>query len=75
MLVTYICSKCDGKRFLTSVIKAPVLCKQCNESMYLKQDNISTDSQTTEEARFLADEALYNTIGDRISKKHRVKHL
>lgn len=75
MLIIYNCTNCDGKRFLTAVSKDVVLCKKCNARMSVQQGNISSDSQTTEEARYMADEALYNTVGDRINDKHRVRHL
>lgn len=74
MLLTYICEKCGSKRFFTSVKTETPTCNKCGGAMSLKKDNITHDSFTTEEARFLADEALYNTVADRISKKHRVKH-
>ena len=38
--------------------------------MSRSSDNITADVRTSEEARYLGDEALYNTIGSRISEKH-----
>jgi len=74
MLITYTCPKCNSQRFLTSV-KEGVTCKECGTEMKCKRDNPATSSLTTEEARFIADEALYNTIGDRIAGTHRARHL
>ena len=74
MLITYTCPKCNAQRFLTKV-KDEVECKECGTIMNCKRDNPATGSLTTEEARFMADEALYNTIGDRIAGVHRARHL
>lgn len=42
--------------------------------MTRSSDNITADVMTSEEARYLGDEALYNTVGSRISEKHS-KHF
>lgn len=42
--------------------------------MQRSSDNITADVMTSEEARFLGDEALYNTIGNRINDKYS-KHF
>jgi len=64
MMIVYECPKCKSKRVLSS-IQEKVLCKKCESEMFLKKDNIHSDSLTTEESRFMADEAMYNTLGDR----------
>jgi hypothetical protein len=37
--------------------------------------DVAVEVMTTPEARYLGDEALFNTIGDRVSKKHRIRHV
>lgn len=74
MIIKYYCNKCNKTRAFSSVQKDKVLCKGCGSEMKLKKDNISINSMTTEEARFLADEALFCTVEDRVSGKTRVRH-
>lgn len=75
MLIEYKCKKCNSERCFSSIQKDKVLCKKCGSEMDPLRENISIDQYTTEEARYLADEAIYNTIGDRYSQKHRLEHL
>lgn len=75
MFIEYKCKKCGAERCFSAVQKDKVVCKKCGSEMESTQDNISIDQYTTPEARYLADEAIYNTIGDRYSQKHRLEHL
>lgn len=43
--------------------------------MQMLKGNVVSEVMTTPEARYLGDEALFNTVADRISNKHRTKHL
>lgn len=74
MLIIYHCTKCEGKRYFSNVQTKTVQCKNCNSEMQRSSDNITADVMTSEEARFLGDEALYNTVGNRINDKHS-KHF
>lgn len=40
----------------------------------MPKSDITSEIFTTEEARYLGDEAIFNTIGKRISNKHSTKH-
>lgn len=74
MFIKYICPNCNSSRSFTSVQKNKVLCKECNTEMILPRNDITSEVFSTPEARYLGDEALFNTIGKRISDKHDVKH-
>lgn len=74
MLIVYSCKNCNAKRYFSSVQSGEVRCKKCNGEMSRSSDNITADVMTSEEARFLGDEALYNTVGSRISSTHS-KHF
>lgn len=70
MLIVYTCKNCGAKRYFSNVQNENVLCKKCNGEMSRSSDNITAEVMTSEEARYLGDEALYNTVGSRISEKH-----
>lgn len=42
--------------------------------MDLQKSQLAVEVMTTEESRYLADEALYSTVADRVSDKTRVRH-
>ncbi len=69
MIITYVCKNCGSKRFLSKV-EENVLCKKCSSVMEIPRSEINSDSITTQEARFIADEALYNTVGSRMLGYH-----
>lgn len=69
MIITYVCKNCGSKRFLSKV-EENVLCKKCSGVMEISRSEINSDSITTQEARFIADEALYNTVGSRMLGYH-----
>ena len=64
MIIQYNCEKCGSKRFLSKV-ENKVFCKSCGSEMEVLRKDVHSDTYTTEESRFIADEALYNTVGDR----------
>lgn len=74
MLIIYQCSNCDSRRFFSSVQTEDVFCKNCNSKMDTPKNNVSSEIKTSEEARYLGDEALYNTVGSRITDK-KSRHL
>lgn len=73
MLITYCCKNCNKSRYFTSVQSTTVNCKDCNSEMLLKRGDVSSSIMTTEESRFLGDEAIYNTVGRQVAAK-RSKH-
>ena len=76
MLIKYNCTNpnCAEVRYFSSVQTELPLCKKCGSNMTDKKTNIVVEVMTTPESRFMGDEALFNTVGDRVSKKHRVRH-
>lgn len=74
MFIKYICPNCKEIRYLSSIKKEDVLCKKCGNKMEVSKKNTSVEILSTPEARYLGDEAMYNTIGNRISEKHNRKH-
>lgn len=74
MFIKYVCSKCNKKRVFSAVQKDKVFCKGCGAEMSLQKGDLVVEVMTTPEARFMADEALFNTIADRVSDKTRVRH-
>lgn len=74
MFIKYICPKCNNSRVFSSVKKEKVLCKSCNIEMLLPRTELNSEIFTTPEARYLGDEALFNTVGKRVSAKHNIKH-
>lgn len=77
MFIKYICSNpgCKSTRVFSSVKSEKVICDKCNSEMLLEKNNVTSEVFTTPEARYLGDEALFNTVGKRISNKHTAKHL
>lgn len=74
MFIKYVCPKCEKKRVFSSVQNGTVNCKSCGTKMDLQKGQIAIQEMTTEESRYLADEALFSTIADRVSDKTRVVH-
>lgn len=74
MFIKYVCPNCKNSKCYTSVQKEKVLCKNCKTEMILPRTDITSEIFTTEEARYLGDEAIFNTVGKRVSDKHSVKH-
>lgn len=74
MLIKYICKNCNSKRIFSSIQKEIPLCKICNSEMKLCKNNVAVNIFSTPESRYLGDEALFGTIADRISGKHKQKH-
>ena len=74
MFIKYICDNCKSKRVFSTVQKDTILCKKCNNKMKLCKDCISVNVMSTPEARYIGDEAMFGTIGDRISGKHKQNH-
>lgn len=68
MFIKYYCKNCGNIRVFSSK-KDSVMCDKCNSVMYCNEGNKSIVINSSEEARYLADEALFNSIGDRIGKK------
>lgn len=74
MFIKYVCPKCNSSRVFSTVKKEKVFCKNCNAEMFLPKSEVTSEVFTTPEARYLGDEAIFNTIGKRISTKHNAKH-
>lgn len=74
LFIKYICPKCNKKRVFSTVQNESVTCKECGTKMDLQKSQLAVEVMTTEESRYLADEALYSTIADRVSDKTRVRH-
>lgn len=68
MIIKYTCPKCKKTRTFT-VPKKDVKCKECDVLLERSLTNISIDSYTTEESRFMNDEAMFGTIGKRVEEK------
>lgn len=64
MIIKYKCPKCSTVRTFTR-IKKDAKCNDCDVLLERVLTNISVDSFTTEESRFINDEAIYNTMGKR----------
>ena len=75
MIIKYFCKNCQKKRFLTKLSSTDVICPNCNSIMELEKDNITIEMNSTEEDRFIADEALFNTVGARVTGRHENMHL
>lgn len=73
MLIKYTC-ECGSKRFFSSVQNDKVFCKNCGKEMQTLRDNLGSEILTTEESRYLGDEAIFNTIGKRVSNKKDIHH-
>lgn len=70
MVIQYTCPSCNSKRYFTSTQDKEVLCVKCNTKMETRKGGIAIKVESSEEARFMGDEALFNTLGNRISGKH-----
>lgn len=68
MFIKYYCKKCGNTRVFSNK-KDFIVCNKCGSNMYCNDNNKGIIINSSEEARYLADEALFNSIGDRISKK------
>lgn len=67
MMLTYKC-ECGEERIFTRP-QEKVTCKKCGTEMNRVQGEVNTSIMTFEEDRFMADEALFNSIGNRVGKK------
>lgn len=67
MILKYKCPKCETVRTFTR--PKEVKCDKCDVLLERVLTNISVDSFTTEETRFVNDEAMYGTIGKRIEER------
>lgn len=74
MIIIYKCENCDSKRYFSTVQISEVVCKKCNSKMIQPKTEVTSEVMTTEESRYLGDEALYNTVGGRVSEKYS-KHF
>lgn len=74
MLIIYFCENCNSKRYFTSIKSDIVNCVNCNIPMITQKTNIASEVKSTEDSRFFGDEAIYNTVGSRITEK-RSKHF
>lgn len=70
MIITYKCTDCNKSRYFSSIQKEKVTCKECGKEILPEKGNIGVSLMTTEESRFMGDEAIYNTVGKRVSGKH-----
>lgn len=68
MFIDYKCPKCGDVRTFT-VPKTDVKCNKCGVLLERNLTNISIDSYTTEESRFINDEAMFGTIGKRVEER------
>lgn len=75
MFIKYTCAKCGKTRCFSKIQTDEVICPNCNTVMTTPRADVAVEVMTTPEARYLGDEALFNTIGDRVSKKHRIRHV
>lgn len=68
MFIKYECPNCGKVRTFT-VAKKDVKCDECKVLLRRNLTNISIDSYSTEESRFMNDEAMFGTIGKRVDEK------
>lgn len=73
MLIKYICKNCNEERYFSNP-QENVICKKCGNKMISEKDDIAVSVLSTEESRYLGDEAMFNTIGNRISNKINSRH-
>lgn len=73
MIIKYTCPNCNNTKAFATIQKNPVLCSNCKTEMTTSKTKIAIEVMTSEEARFIGDEALFNTVGDRISGRYRTK--
>lgn len=71
MFIKYICPSCKETRYFSSVKKDEVLCKNCGNVMTTTKNDIVVEVMTTEESRYIGDEAIFNTVGSRITDKFK----
>lgn len=70
MFLIYRCDKCGSERYFTSKRTSDVFCEKCRDSkLTLVRDHVSVEIDTTPESRYLGDEAIFNTVGRRVSAK------
>lgn len=74
MYIKYTCEACNKMRCFSKLPTTEILCPNCNNSMTTSKSDITSEIMTTPESRYLGDEAIYNTIGNRVSKK-RNRHF
>ena len=73
MIIKYTCPSCNRTKAFATIQKGPVVCSNCKTEMTTSKTKIAIEVMTSEEARFIGDEALFNTVGDRISGRYRTK--
>lgn len=74
MLINYNCPNCGKSRYFSSIQKDKIYCKNCNVEIFPTKGDISISIMTSEESRYLGDEALYSTVGKQIAEK-RSRHF
>ena len=72
MIITYYCTNkgCGEKKYFTRKVETNPTCTVCKSEMKEKEvTSIDSIDMTSSESAFIADEALFNTIGNRVGKK------
>lgn len=72
MIITYYCTNkdCGEKKYFSRKADSNPICAVCKSEMKEKDvESIDSIDMTSSESAFIADEALFNTIGNRVGKK------
>lgn len=67
MFIRYVCKQCGKEKILSKA--KDIDCPDCNIPMEKVIGIVSSEIMTFEEDRFMAEEALFNSIGNRVGKK------